>query len=481
MTKQKNKLFSTSISRRNALKASGIAMASLLAPGLAGLYSRKVKAENSPVPGTKKVSPFRRNTEKRPNIIFILSDDHRWDAMGCMGHPTIKTPNMDRLSQEGILFKNAFVTTSLCSPSRASFLTGQYARNHGVRNNLLPWDNKNTTFLELLKGAGYRTGFIGKWHMPGKLPRLRGLDRFVTFTASGGQGVYFDCPMIVDGKETPSRKKYITDELTDYALDFIQDNHEEPFCLYLSHKAVHFPFTPPDDLKDLYKGQELKLPPESDTWTTLTNGNFYPGTLQSYYQKYLACVTGVDRSIGSIMKNLEAMNIADNTVVIYAGDNGHFFGEHHLYDKRWAYEESIRVPFIVRFPRMIKNPGSKAKQMILNIDLAPTLLDIAGLKIPDSVDGMSILPLLKKRKTRWRRAWLYEYFKDYSYSIPDIKAVRTSRYKYIEYGNRQKPELYDLQKDPGEKKNIYGTPGGKTKLPGLKKKLRELLKGEKYA
>ena len=175
-----------------------------------------------------------------PNIVFILSDNQRWDFMGCAGHPFVETPNLDRLASEGILFSNAFVTTSLCSPSRASFLTGQYAHTHGVRDNLTPWNDENRTFFELLKEAGYESAFIGKWHMPGPLPeaqRSRSLRN--SFTAQKGQGQYFDCPLVVDGVEKPSRKPYITEELTDYALDFVSKPREGPFCLVLSHKAVH--------------------------------------------------------------------------------------------------------------------------------------------------------------------------------------------------------------------------------------------------
>ncbi|HWU39035.1 MAG TPA: sulfatase-like hydrolase/transferase, partial [Candidatus Acidoferrum sp.] len=176
----------------------------------------------------------------RPNIIFILSDDHRWDAMSGAGHPFLKTPNLDRLSSEGVHFRNAFVTTSLCSPSRASILTGQYAHTHGVVTNHTPWKESQTTFMEGLKTAGYETAFIGKWHMPGEeLPRLRGLDRFVTFTKEGGQGVYYDCPLIIDGVETERPGKYITEDLTDLALSFIEQKRERPFFLYLAHKAVH--------------------------------------------------------------------------------------------------------------------------------------------------------------------------------------------------------------------------------------------------
>ena len=206
--------------------------------------------------------PVRSADMAPPNIVFILTDDHRWDALSSMGHPFLQTPNLDRLADEGILFESAFVTTSLCSPSRASFLTGQYAHTHGVVTNHTPWDNRNVTFLERLSAAGYETAFIGKWHMPGDgLPELRGVDRFVSFTREGGQGVYYGCPLIIDGAETERPGRYITEDLTDLALDFISKERQKPFCLYLSHKAVHFGFRPPPHLKGRYRHVGLALPP----------------------------------------------------------------------------------------------------------------------------------------------------------------------------------------------------------------------------
>jgi len=235
---------------------------------------------------------FAKPPKKMPNIVFILTDDHRWDCLGVMGHPFLKTPNMDRLANEGVLFKNAFVTTSLCSPSRASFLTGQYASVHGVRNNFSRWDeNRNITFMEHLKNSGYDTAFIGKWHMPGGgLPNLPGVDLFVSFTKKDGQGDYFNCPLYVNHELVPNRKPYITEELTDYAIDFVNQDRNNPFCLYLSHKAVHHDWKPPEHLKGLYKDADLShLAPESDKYNTWTNLNWLEGTMgnmHSVYRRY---------------------------------------------------------------------------------------------------------------------------------------------------------------------------------------------------
>ena len=420
--------------------------------------------------------------EKPPNIVFILSDDHRWDFLSCMGHPFVETPGLDRLAEQGILFSNAFVTTSLCSPSRASFLTGQYARTHGVQNNLTHWRDENVTFLELLKKAGYDTAFIGKWHMPGRLPHLRGVDRFITFTVQAGQGSYWKCPLIVDGVEVPARKPYITEDLTDYALEYLEQKRENPFCLYLSHKAVHHEWRPPPDLVDLYAHVKPRLPRESDTWVTTTRGAIYFGTfgkLEHHYMNYARCVVALDREIGRVLDKLDELGLAENTIVVYAGDNGYFWGEHRLVDKRWPYEESIRVPWIVRYPGVVPDPGRRAGQMVLNVDLAPTLLEAAGVEVPESMEGRSFLPVLRSPAAPGREAWLYEYFKDFPYNVPGLHAVRTDTHIYIEFEGRRPAELYDLARDPRQKQNLVGTPDGDRLQPGLNEMLEALKRGER--
>jgi N-acetylglucosamine-6-sulfatase len=423
--------------------------------------------------------------QARPNIIFIPTDDHRWDALSCTGHPFIRTPNLDTIAEEGVLFENTFVTTSLCSPSRASFLTGNYAHTHGVVTNHTPWDNRNITFLELLKKAGYDTAFIGKWHMPGEgLPKLRGVDHFISFTKEGGQGVYYDCPLIIDGVETERRGKYITEDLTDFALKFIRKRRKNPFCLYLSHKAVHFGFRPPKHLAHLYDDLDLKLPPESDMWLTFTNNHAFVGALfpmNFLYRNYCETVVSVDEQVGRILVLLKEMGIMDDTMIIYAGDNGHFWGEHGLYDKRLAYEESIRIPFMMRYPKGVKEPGRRISQMVLNIDLAPTLLDLAGIAIPSHMHGRSAMPLLNSPNASGRKSWLYEHFPVFPIPIPGITAVRTDDYKYIEYQNDVRPkELFDLKNDPREKKNIIETVEGKKLAKALKMELERLKKQTGY-
>lgn len=423
---------------------------------------------------------------KRPNIVFILTDDHRFDMLGALGHPFLKTPNMDRLVREGILFTNAFVTTSLCSPSRASFLTGRYASSHGVINNFTPWNNDNVTFMETLKKAGYDTAFIGKWHMPGVgLPKLRGVDLFVSFTKKDGQGDYYDCPLFVNHAPVTPRKEYITEELTDYALDFIKERKDRPFCLYLSHKAVHHDWKPPRHLKGMYKNEKIDfLAPESDRWNTWSGNNWLEGSMGSMhgiYRRYCECLTSVDEQLGRVLKQLDVMGILDDTVIVYAGDNGYMWGEHRLYAKHWPYEESMRIPFVVRYPRLVRDPGRRARQMALNIDLFPTLLELAGARPERPVDGKSLVPVLRDAKTPGRSSFMYELFKDFPFGgrVPPHRAVRTERYKYIEWEAGRANELYDLQEDPRELSNIIGTGRDKELLPAMKKEL-ERLKG-RYA
>ncbi len=458
-------LFEKNISRREMIKGVGAVSA-------AGLIS-------SALPLSSVASP----NKKRQNIIFIFSDDHRWDHMSFMGHPFIETPGMDRLAKEGVTFNNAFVTTSLCSPSRASFLTGTYAHTHGVKNNLTPWTGKTTTLLEHLANAGYDVGFIGKWHMPGAgLPDLPFLDRFVSFTIQEGQGRYFDCPMIVDGVPTESRKEYVTEELTDYGIEFMEKERENPFCLYLSHKSVHHAFLPPKDLAGTFDDVDIEMPEGYDIWLSMTNGHLYSGTmglLSEHYRNYCEAIVGLDREIDRLLTKIDDLGLADNTVVVYASDNGFLWGEHRTIDKNWPYEESMRIPFIVRAPGIVADPGSNREQMILNIDLAPTLLDIAGVPIPKEIEGESILPVLKEKDTVGRKAWLYEYFKDYPYNIPTTFGVRTETHKLIEYEGRRKSLLYNIAEDPKEKNNLFGTKAGDALYPDLKAMLEALKAGKR--
>lgn len=424
---------------------------------------------------------------KRLNFVFILGDNHNARTMGCAGHPFIQTPGMDRLAREGVLFERTFNTTSLCSPSRASILTGAYAHRHEVRNNHTPWTGQMTTFLQYLAEAGYATAFIGKWHMPGKgLPDMPFLDLFVSYTYREGQGAYFDCPMIVNGREQPSRRPYITEEVTEWAVDFIRKRHvagdgsEKPFCVYLSHRPGHPPFQSPKDIRGIYDSAELDLPPEVDPWWFgKTNGNVFQGIMmgsyEAQYRKYCETLTAMDRDIVRLLDEIDALGLAENTVVIYMGDNGMQWGTHGCHGIREPYEDSARLPFIVRAPGLIPDPGARRQQMALNIDVAPTLLDLAGVPLPADMDGRSLVPVLKNGDSAGRRAVLFEFWKYYPENTPSYVGVRTRTHKYIRFEKGRDPWLFDLVNDPEENRNLFGTPEGERLLPPLKKELDRLL------
>jgi N-acetylglucosamine-6-sulfatase len=457
------------ITRRDVLRAA--AGTALAATGLSP--ARSARAQST--------------TTKLPNFVFILSDNHRWDAMGSMGHPFVRTPHLDRIGREGLHFANAFCTTPLCSPARASFLTGLYAYRHGIHNHTTrgAWDDDHVTFLELLqRDAGYATAFIGKWHMPGTgVPQLRGVDRFLTFTAEGGQGRYFDCPLIVDGKETASRKRYITEELTDYALDFVEQQHRRPFCLYLSHKAAHHPWRAAPDLEGVYADAPVDLPAGANSWTGLTNGQIWGGfdrTIESAYRACMETVTSMDREIGRLLDRLDQLGIAENSVVIYASDNGFLFGEHKRVELRWPFEEVIRIPFLLRWPRRIAPRAQRVEAMSLNIDLAPTLLELAGVPVPVEMQGMSLVPILTNPAARGRRAWLVENYTEFPYRVPAYQGVRTERYLYVEYEGGFAPTLHDIRRDPKQMNDLYGTEEGDAAVAGLEPMLAALRRGQRF-
>jgi N-acetylglucosamine-6-sulfatase len=423
-------------------------------------------------------------SDTRPNIVFLLIDDQRYDAMGFMGkYPWLKTPNMDRLAREGVHFRNSFVTTSLCSPSRASFLTGQYASCHGVMNNATPWLDSNVTFLELLHAAGYDTGFIGKWHMPGKgIPDLTGqgkVDRMVSFSYATGQGVYNDCPLIVDGQKH-KQKGYITDVLTEYAIDFLDRKRKSPFCLFLSHKAVHAFFVPPDRYQGVLKDADLpRLQPMTKDLPLGIINKQQRSKFDENVQKYYEALLAVDDSVGAVLDWLDTRGAAENTLVVFVGDNGYFWGEHGLTDKRYPYEEGIRIPHLVRYPALAPDGGRTVSEMALNIDLMPTLLDAAGIDTPRGVQGKSYLGLARGERVAWRDSWLYEYFLDPAFPNPPMKGVRTRDWKYITYPHpkpkkRLPDEMYNLAEDPGEMNDLAGDPAFADKKKELAKELKRL-------
>ncbi len=462
-------------SRRDFLKSAGAASVAI------GFATRRATSQ----------AKLRKIVGKKPgNVIFILSDDHRYDFMGFLKKPKfLKTPNMDRMAREGAHIANAFVTTSLCSPSRASILTGQYSHRHGVVDNQTPIRKDVTFFPQYLKEIGYETAFIGKWHMGHQKDSPRpGFDKWVSFR---GQGEYYNCQLNVDGKQVKA-KKHISDELTDYALNWLKKERDrsKPFFLYLSHKAVHAMFEPAKRHRGKYENVTLEYPKSMADTTESYTGKprwvkeqrnswhgvdyMYHGQMDfdTFYKRYCETLLSVDESIGNVLHCLEEMGVADSTLVFYMGDNGFSFGEHGLIDKRHGYEESIRVPLLARCPEIIK-PGIKVEQLVQNIDIAPTILQAAALQTPDDMDGRSFLPLLAGRKVPWRDAIFYEYYWERNYpQTPTVHAVRTDRYKYLHYhGIWDTDELYDLDNDPEEMFNLIDDPSHKQLIEELNKRL----------
>ena len=410
--------------------------------------------------------------DARPNIVFILVDDQRYDAFSFAGHPFLETPHLDQLAGDGVVFENTFVTTSLCSPSRASILTGQYAHRHQVLGNRTRLDTAIPTFAVALEVAGYDTAFVGKWHMgaPDDSPRA-GFRRWVSFP---GQGRYFDQPLNIDG-EAVAGEGYLTDVLTDHAVSFIAEPREKPFLLYLSHKAVHTPFsaaprhegsyqekryphpTTMADSEENYRGKPDWVRAQRNSWHGVDG--MYNGSMDfdGFLLDYAETLRAVDDSVGRVVAALSAAGVLDNTLIVFSSDNGFQFGEHGLIDKRTMYEESIRVPLIVRGPLGARG-GRRLPQMILNVDFASTFIDVAGAEIPPSMQGASFLPFLEDPEATGRDAFLYEYFWERAFpQTPTVLGVRTERFKLMRYqGIWDRYELYDLESDPEERHNLLG-------------------------
>jgi len=406
------------------------------------------------------------------NLILILTDDQRFDALGAL-NPFFTTPNLDALAAAGVLFESAFVTTSLCSPSRASILTGLYAHRHRVLDNTTPLDRGLTTFPLLLQQRGYETAFIGKWHMGGAEDSPQpGFERWVSFR---GQGVYRDPTFNIDG-ERLKLTGHTTDLITDSAVEFLRGRHERPFFLYVSHKAVHAPFEPaerheglyaerpyprPDSMTDTdenYKGKPAWVRAQRGSWHGVDGMYNDSTTFDQFVQDYAECLLGIDESVGRIVGTLRELGLLESTLIVFTSDNGFLFGEHGLIDKRTMYEASIRVPLIVHCPELVAG-GRRLRPMVLTLDLGPTLLEVAGVAIPESMQGRSFLPLLTEPAApAWREAFLYEYFWERAFpQTPTVLGVRTDRYKFMQYhGVWDRYELYDLEADPMEMNNLLG-------------------------
>ncbi len=437
-------------------------------------WSTDAWAEVIPVPDS--VVPVKRENAQPRNVVFILSDDHRYDAMSFMGHAFAKTPHMDAMARHGVHLKNAFVTTSLCSPSRASILTGLYTFRHRVIDNQRPVPEGTLFFPQYLQAAGYSTAFIGKWHMGHAHDDPRpGFDHWVSFK---GQGQYYPpgphYTINVNGDRV-KQDGYITTLLTRYAVEWLEEqvHLDQPFFLYLSHKAVHGPFTPEPKYKDSLADEPYTLPESSVPHSTnqanrprwlLDQRNSWHGmdfplhtdsTAEAFYKSYCEALRSVDDSIGAVMAQLKKMGIQDQTLVIYMGDNGYMFGEHGLIDKRVAYETSSRVPMLMQCPEMFQG-SSVVEEVVANIDIAPTIMEVMGLQRPPHMDGRSFLPLARGEKVPWRDYFLYAYYWEQNYpQTPTHFSLRGHQYKYTTYyGVWDTDELFDIKADPMEQKNL---------------------------
>lgn len=403
----------------------------------------------------------------RPNFIFIYTDDQRYDAMGVVQReqgaqgrfPWFKTPNMDRLAAEGVRFRNAFVTSSLCSPSRATFLTGRYNHLNGVVNNHTPFPTNSVTHASVLRAAGYKTGYVGKWHMGNQRGQRPGFDFSASYIAHGR---YEDCPFEVNGVSEPTRG-WVDDVATDFAIDFIRTNKAGPFLLVLGFKSPHDPRTPPDRLKNAFAGEVCRPAVNKDSPPPYLAASGKPGVSEAQDKSearlnYFRCIAAADENLGRLLKVLDELGIAEDTMVVYTSDNGYYLGDHRLGDKRSAYEESIRIPLLLRYPRLGAK-GVVVNEPALNIDLAPTFIDYASLHAPEQMQGKSWRPLLERKggepPAGWRTSFFYEYFFERNFAVPTLYAVRTDSAKLIKYKDHEEwTELFDLGKDPYEMRNL---------------------------
>jgi len=403
------------------------------------------------------VAPFLRAADARPNTVFILVDDLRFDALGCLGHPWLKTPHLDRLAREGAICTNAFVATPLRSLSRGSFLTGRWVHAHGIVDNTdrAAQSHRLFTFPMAQQTAGYETAYVGKWHMGNDSSPRPGFDRWVSFP---GQGRYVDPPINVDGKLEP-HTGFVTGILTRYAVEFLRQPHAKPFSLYLAHKAVHGPFTPPERHKDLYAGGATPRHPNaagdySGKPALRRNPGQGRGPADEVVRNQLRLLQAVDEGVGELLKALQETGQLDSTLIIFTSDNGYFHGDH---------------------PKWIR-PGSKITADILNVDIAPTLMEMAGAAIPPEVKGKSLVPVLRGKAKQVREDFYAEYVEEKNFPrIPSWPAVRTRAWKLVEYKDHPEwAELYHMKTDPYEMKNLAGEAGARKRRDKLAARLAVL-------
>ena len=441
------------------------------------------------------------SAQRPTRVIFILSDDHRHDFMGFTGKvPWLETPNMDRLASDGAHFENAYVTTSLCSPSRATILTGLYAHQHTIVDNQAPTPEGLTYFPQYLQQAGVHTAFFGKWHMGDHNDDARpGFDHWESFK---GQGLYYGPNLNINGQRIQYPDTvYTTDLLTEHAIEWMRAQPgDQPYFVYLSHKSVHAKFAPAARHEGCYEGKEIELPPTfTQTKTGAWRGLLWPTwvaeqrvswhgvdymyhsnrSLQEEVRKYCETLRGVDDSIGQILDYLDEAELADDSLVIYMGDNGFSWGEHGLIDKRHFYEESVKVPLLMRAPGCIGS-GQSTQTLLNNFEISPTVLSSFGLTPAPQFVGRSLFDLFDPLSdANWREQIFYEYYWEYDFPMtPTTFGIRDSRYKYIRYhGIWDRNELYDLENDPDEMFNLIEVPEHQERIQHMAALLYDWLNG----
>lgn len=459
--------------------------------------------------------PFARAASGRrrdgvPNILFIMTDDQRQDALSTYGNTILRTPNIDRIATGGVRFRQSFVTNSLCAPSRASLLTGLYSFAHGVTTNAggpLFYNQpglaeEQTTFVHLLRRAGYHTALVGKWHLRS---RPTGFDQWTIFPS---QGLYHDPDMLAGTLDTPldaaiplRLRGHADDIVGDLALEYLRRRpRDRPFCLLYQFKSPHRAWQPAERFANAFADVDIPLPrtyedrldPEALRNAEMALADMpdfrergvdpsLPAdvrkrmNLEHLVKNYYRVLLSVDENVGRVLDELDAQGLTEDTIVVYTSDNGFFLGEHGLFDKRLMYEESIRVPLLIRYPFRIA-PHADETHMVLNVDVAPALLELAGVPVPGWMHGRSFVPLLEQQDVQWRDAFMYEYYEyPAEHCVRKNRGVRTDRWKLIHYWEQPEEwELFDLANDPGETTNVVDRPEHAQIVDQLRRRLNEL-------
>ncbi|TLX71936.1 sulfatase [Labilibacter sediminis] len=476
--------------------------------------------------------------DKVPNILFIMTDDHSLQTFSAYDNRFIETPNLDRIGNEGVVFRNSFVSNSICAPSRAVMLTGKHSHKNGQINNTTTFNGNQVTFPKLLREKGYQTGLIGKWHLK-SLPT--GFDHYEILI---GQGDYYNSKFITNA-DTIASEGYVTNVITDKSINWLEGrNKEKPFCMLVHHKATHRVWQPDTALFHLYKDEEFEVPEtyfdnyekrpaaaqqkmsiaedmdlvydlklldkEGEIKTKYRSryesilkkmtpeqraawdreyepviADFKAKGLkgdalslfkyQRYMQDYLRCVASVDNNVGRLLDYLEEQGELDNTLIVYTSDQGFYMGEHGWFDKRFMYEQSLRTPLVMRYPKLIK-PKTELHQLVQNIDYAPTFLDLAGIDIPEDIQGESLVKLFNHDNPKWREAIYYHYYEfPNEHMVKRHYGIRTGRYKLIHfYNDIDQWELYDLVNDPNEMLNLCEQEDMQPVTVRLKQQLEQL-------